>query len=38
MVARYQRIVNDVNASLAPYETIKRIAVVPDEWTAETTS
>jgi long-chain acyl-CoA synthetase len=36
VVARYQRIVNDVNASLAPYETIKRIAVVPDEWTVET--
>jgi long-chain acyl-CoA synthetase len=36
VVARYQRIVNDVNASLAPFETIKRIAVVPDEWTVET--
>ena len=35
VVARYQRIVNDVNASLAPFETIKRIAVVPDEWTVE---
>jgi long-chain acyl-CoA synthetase len=36
VVARYQRIVNDVNASLAPFETIKRVAVVPDEWTVET--
>jgi long-chain acyl-CoA synthetase len=36
VVARYQRIANDVNATLAPYETIKRIAVVPDEWTVET--
>jgi long-chain acyl-CoA synthetase len=34
-VARYQRIVNDVNASLAPFETIKRLAVVADEWTVE---
>jgi long-chain acyl-CoA synthetase len=36
VVARYQRIVNEVNATLAPYETIKRVAVVPDEWTVET--
>ena len=36
VVARYQRIVNEVNATLAPYQTIKRIAVVPDEWTVET--
>jgi len=36
VVARYQRIVNEVNATLAPYETIKRIAVVPDEWSIET--
>ena len=35
VVARYQRIVNEVNATLAPYQTIKRIAVVPDEWTVE---
>jgi long-chain acyl-CoA synthetase len=35
VVARYQRIVNDVNASLAPFETIKRLAVVADEWTVE---
>ena len=36
VLARYQRIVNEVNATLAPYETIKRIAVVPDEWSIET--
>jgi long-chain acyl-CoA synthetase len=35
VVARYQRIVNDVNATLAPFETIKRLAVVADEWTVE---
>jgi long-chain acyl-CoA synthetase len=35
VVARYQRIVNEVNATLAPFETIKRIAVVPDEWSIE---
>jgi long-chain acyl-CoA synthetase len=35
VVARYQRIVNEVNATLAPFETIKRIAVVPDEWSVE---
>jgi long-chain acyl-CoA synthetase len=36
VVARYQRIVDEVNATLAPYETIKRVGLVPDEWTAET--
>jgi long-chain acyl-CoA synthetase len=36
VVARYQRIVDELNATLAPYQTIKRIAVVPDEWTVET--
>jgi len=36
VVERYQRIVNEVNATLAPYETIKRVAVVPDEWSIET--
>jgi long-chain acyl-CoA synthetase len=35
VVERYQRIVNDVNATLAPYETIKRLTVVPDEWSIE---
>jgi long-chain acyl-CoA synthetase len=36
VLARYQRIVDEVNATLAPYETIKRLAVVADEWTVET--
>jgi long-chain acyl-CoA synthetase len=36
VIARYRRIVNEVNATLAPYETIKRIALVPDEWSVET--
>src|SRR6266702_187722 len=36
VVARYQRIVDEVNATLAPFETIKRMSVVPDEWTIET--
>jgi long-chain acyl-CoA synthetase len=36
VVARYQRIVDELNATLAPYQTIKRMAVVPDEWTVET--
>jgi long-chain acyl-CoA synthetase len=36
VVARYQRIVDEVNATLAPFETIKRMAVVADEWTIET--
>jgi long-chain acyl-CoA synthetase len=35
VVARYQRIVNDVNATLAPYESIKRFALVANEWTVE---
>ena len=25
-----------MNATLAPFETIKRIALVPDEWSVET--
>ena len=36
VLARYQRIVDEVNATLAPFETIKRLSVVPDEWTVET--
>jgi long-chain acyl-CoA synthetase len=36
VVARYQRIVDELNATLAPFETIKRMAVVSDEWTVET--
>ena len=35
VVARYQRIVDEVNATLAPYETIKRLAVVAEEWSIE---
>jgi long-chain acyl-CoA synthetase len=36
VIARYQRIVDEVNATLAPFETIKRLALVPDEWSVET--
>ena len=36
VIARYQRIVDEVNATLAPYETMKRMAVVDREWSAET--
>ena len=35
VTAEYQRIVDDVNKGLAQYETMKRMAVVPDEWTVE---
>jgi len=35
VIARYQRIVDEVNAALAPYETMKRIAVVDREWSVE---
>ncbi len=35
VLARYQRIVDEVNATLAPFETIKRVAVVPEEWSIE---
>ncbi len=35
VVARYQRIVDEVNATLAPYETMKRMAVVDREWSVE---
>ena len=34
--AEYQRIVDGVNKELAQYETMKRMTVVPDEWTVET--
>ena len=37
VVARYQKIIDEVNATLAPFETIKRLAVVADEWSVETT-
>ena len=36
VVAEYQRIVDEVNKQLPPYETMKRIKVVPDAWTVET--
>jgi long-chain acyl-CoA synthetase len=36
VLERYQRIVNEVNATLAPFESIKRIAVVAEEWSIET--
>jgi long-chain acyl-CoA synthetase len=36
VLERYHRIIDEVNATLAPYETIKRLAVVPDEWSIET--
>jgi len=35
VVARYQRIVDEVNTTLAPFESIKRMAVVADEWAVE---
>jgi long-chain acyl-CoA synthetase len=35
VVAEYQRIVDQVNGSLAHYETMKRMAVVPEEWSVE---
>jgi long-chain acyl-CoA synthetase len=36
VAARYQRIVDEVNGTLAPFESIKRLAVVTDEWSVET--
>ncbi len=36
VVERYQRIIDEVNATLAPFETIKRLAVVAEEWSIET--
>ena len=35
VVAEYQGIVDKVNGTLAHYEDIKRVAVVPDEWSVE---
>jgi long-chain acyl-CoA synthetase len=35
VVAQYRGIVDKVNGTLAPFESIKRIAVVPDEWSVE---
>jgi long-chain acyl-CoA synthetase len=34
--AEYKRLVDVVNTSLAHHETLKRIAIVPDEWAVET--
>jgi long-chain acyl-CoA synthetase len=36
VVACYRGIVDQVNSTLAPFESIKRIAIVPDEWSVET--
>jgi long-chain acyl-CoA synthetase len=36
VIARYQRIVDEVNQTLAPYESIKRLNIVAEEWTVET--
>ncbi len=33
--AEYERIVNEVNGSLQHFETIKKVHVVPDEWSVE---
>ncbi len=33
--AEYQRIVDEVNGTLAHFETIKKVLVVPDEWSVE---
>ena len=35
VVAAYQGIVNSVNGSLAHFESMKRMAVLPDEWSIE---
>lgn len=35
VVAQYQAIVDHVNTSLANFETVKRLRVVPDEWSIE---
>jgi long-chain acyl-CoA synthetase len=35
VVAEYQAIVDKVNGTLAHYEDIKRLAVVPEEWSVE---
>ncbi len=32
----YTRIMNEVNKELAPYETMKKVSIVPDEWSVET--
>ena len=35
-MAEYRRITDQVNKGLAHYETIKKITVVPEEWSLET--
>jgi long-chain acyl-CoA synthetase len=35
VIAAYQEIVDKVNATLAPFETMKRFALVPEEWSIE---
>ncbi|MCL2661044.1 MAG: long-chain fatty acid--CoA ligase, partial [Acidobacteriaceae bacterium] len=35
VIAAYQAIVNKVNGSLANFETIKKLRVVPEEWSVE---
>ncbi len=36
MIALYQYIVDQVNSTLANYETVKRFLVVPEEWSLDT--
>jgi long-chain acyl-CoA synthetase len=36
VVELYQGIVTQVNSTLAHFEDIKRLAVLPDEWTIDT--
>lgn len=36
VTAEYRRIVDQVNKGLAHYETIKKITIVPEEWSVET--
>ena len=36
VMAEYKRIVDGVNTTLSHHETIKRMAVVPEEWAIET--
>jgi long-chain acyl-CoA synthetase len=36
VIAEFQRLVDEVNATLANFETIKRFCLVPEEWTLET--
>ena len=35
MVKAYEGIVDGVNKGLAPYESMKRVRVVPEEWSVE---